>query len=211
MRPSTTGFDRNVFINCPFDAEYVPLLRPLLFALTFCGLRPRIASERHDSADVRISKILSMMRECKYSIHDLSRMDGSTSHALPRFNMPFELGLYIGMRYAAAGKLSQKRCLVLERERYRYQAALSDISGNDIKAHEGNPEILVREVRNWLIGHVGFGIPSGTKIWVQFNEFAARFESETVRLGFLEADIQLMGPFEYLEFVHLLVDGLPKL
>jgi len=75
-------------------------------------------------------------------------MDGSASHALPRFNMPFELGLDIGMRCAAPGKLSQKRCLVLERERYRYQAALSDISGNDIKAHEGKPEILVREVRN---------------------------------------------------------------
>jgi len=150
------------------------------------------------------------MRECKYSIHDISRMDGSASYPLPRFNMPFELGLDIGMRCAASGRLSQKRCLVLERERYRYQAALSDISGNDIKAHEGKPEILVREVRNWLIEHVGFGIPSGTKIWDTFNEFAARFESETARLGFLEADIRLMEPFEYLGFVHLLVDGLSK-
>lgn len=26
-------FSRNVFINCPFDAEYVSLLRPLLFTV----------------------------------------------------------------------------------------------------------------------------------------------------------------------------------
>jgi hypothetical protein len=73
------------------------------------------------------------------------------------------------------------------------------------------PENLVREVRNWLIDHVGFGIPSGTKIWDQFNEFAARFELKTARLGFLEADVRVMGPFEYLGFMHLLVDGVPKL
>jgi hypothetical protein len=103
MRQSKAGLERSVFINCPFDAEYIPLLRALLFTLTFCGLRPRIASERHDSAEVRISKILAMMRECKYSIHDLSRMEASASH--PRFNMPFELGLDIGMRCAATGKL----------------------------------------------------------------------------------------------------------
>ena len=75
MQPPKTGFDRNVFITCPFDAEYIPLLRPLLFTLTFCGLHPRIASECRDSAEVRISKILAIMRECKYSIHDISRMD----------------------------------------------------------------------------------------------------------------------------------------
>ena len=37
------AFDQNVFVNCPFDEEYLPLLRPLLFTIVYLGFRPRIA------------------------------------------------------------------------------------------------------------------------------------------------------------------------
>ncbi len=33
------GFDQNVFVNCPFDDEYLPLLRPLLFTIIYLGFR----------------------------------------------------------------------------------------------------------------------------------------------------------------------------
>jgi len=35
--PSETpeDFDKNVFINCPFDQEYLSLLRPLLFTILY--------------------------------------------------------------------------------------------------------------------------------------------------------------------------------
>ncbi|MEP7011624.1 MAG: hypothetical protein ABJC13_14975, partial [Acidobacteriota bacterium] len=66
------SFESNVFINCPFDATYLPLLRPLLFTVVFLGYSPRIASERFDSGENRIDKICSLIRESKYSIHDLS-------------------------------------------------------------------------------------------------------------------------------------------
>jgi hypothetical protein len=48
------GFDKNVFINCPFDDEYLPLLRPLLFTILYVGLNPRIALESLDSGRPRI-------------------------------------------------------------------------------------------------------------------------------------------------------------
>jgi hypothetical protein len=38
-------FSRSVFVNCPFDSEYLPLLRPLLFTVIYVGFVPRIASE----------------------------------------------------------------------------------------------------------------------------------------------------------------------
>ena len=50
------GFDRNVFVNCPFDEEYLPLLRPLVFTIIYLGLEPRIALERLDSGKARIEK-----------------------------------------------------------------------------------------------------------------------------------------------------------
>jgi hypothetical protein len=50
------AFDDNVFINCPYDVEYLPLLRPLVFTVLYAGMNPRLASERLNSGETRISK-----------------------------------------------------------------------------------------------------------------------------------------------------------
>ena len=68
------GFDENVFINCPFDEAFYPLLRPLLFTVIYVGLNPRISLESMDSGQPRIQKIVSLIEESKYGIHDLSRI-----------------------------------------------------------------------------------------------------------------------------------------
>ena len=56
-------FDRNVFINCPFDEGYLPLLRPLLFTTFYVGLNPRITLESLDSGRPRIDKIVKLITE----------------------------------------------------------------------------------------------------------------------------------------------------
>ena len=53
MNSADRDFSSNVFINCPFDSDYVPLLRPLLFTVLFLNLNPRIASERFDSGEAK--------------------------------------------------------------------------------------------------------------------------------------------------------------
>jgi len=68
------GFDRNVFVNCPFDDDYLPILRALLFTVTYLGFQPRIALESRDSGQSRIDTITALIRESKYAIHDLSRI-----------------------------------------------------------------------------------------------------------------------------------------
>jgi hypothetical protein len=132
-------FDRNVFVNCPYDDAYLPLLRPILFVTLYLGLKPRIALESLDSGRPRIEKILSLIEESKYAIHDLSRMQAERAGEYYRLNIPFELGLDVGCRLFKAGRSSEKRCLILEAERYRYQAALSDMSNSDIAAHGNDP------------------------------------------------------------------------
>ena len=37
------NFTKNVFINCPLDPEYIPLLKCLLFTIKKIGLIPRLA------------------------------------------------------------------------------------------------------------------------------------------------------------------------
>ena len=33
-----------VFINCPYDIEYVPMKQALMFAVLYCGFEPQLAS-----------------------------------------------------------------------------------------------------------------------------------------------------------------------
>lgn len=164
MPRSFDGFESSLFINCPFDNGYLPLLRPLLFVVLECGFQPRLASEEADSGQVRVEKIRDLISSCRYSIHDISRMEALHPGDDPRFNMPFELGLDLGCRYYGASRLRTKRCLILEKERYRYQRVLSDISGHDIRAHAGNPEVLMIEVRNWLRVATRQSLPSGNSL-----------------------------------------------
>lgn len=143
-------YDRQVFINCPFDSQYIPLLRAMVFVLKACGFVPRSALESDNAAMVRVQKILNIIADCGLSIHDISRTQLDKASKLPRFNMPFELGLYLGAAKLGGPKHRRKGALVLDEERFRYQKFLSDIAGQDIKAHANNADTLIGAVRNWL-------------------------------------------------------------
>lgn len=141
------GYDRNVFLNCPFDAEYSPLFQALTFAVHQCGFRARCALEAEDSGEVRIGKIKRIIRECRYGIHDISRVELDPVNQLPRFNMPLELGLFMGAQEYGRGDQRRKHSLVLDAEPYRYQKFCSDIAGQDIRAHYNTPEQVISSVR----------------------------------------------------------------
>ena len=99
-KPVKLPFASSVFVNCPFDADYLPLLHAMLFAIHDCGFIARVAVEDIGSNEMRIEKIVRIISESCYSIHDISRVEVSKSK-LPRFNMPFECGLAMGaIRYA---------------------------------------------------------------------------------------------------------------
>lgn len=106
-------FNKNVFINCPFDSEYISLLRPILFTIIYLGFNPQIASQTADSGEQRINKILSLIVKSKYSVHDLSRIRSKKARELYRLNMPFELGMDYACRRIPSGHLRRKRFLVL--------------------------------------------------------------------------------------------------
>lgn len=187
------AFDRNVFINCPFDDGYRPLLRPLLFTVYCLGFQPRIALECRDSGRPRIDKIVELIRESRYAIHDLSRIRATAAGEFFRLNMPFELGVDFGCRTFKPGRCSRKECLILGSHPYQYQAALSDLSGSDIQSHGGNPEQVVREVRNWLNSHSSTETEGSAKIWTDFNTFTRQTRNELRRRGHSKEDLQHLG------------------
>ena len=131
------SYENDVFVNCPFDDAYRPLFRAIVFAVHDCGFVARCALEQNNSGDVRLSKIEAIIRESRLGIHDVSRTELDEGSGLPRFNMPLELGLFLGAQRYGTPKQKRKQCLVMDSEQFRYQAYMSDIAGQDIACHHG--------------------------------------------------------------------------
>jgi hypothetical protein len=195
-------FEKNVFINCPFDHEFYSLLRPILFTIIYLGFNPKIASESSDSGELRISKICDLISKSKYSIHDLSRIRARKKNEFYRLNMPFELGIEYGCRHFASDKLKEKKCLILEKEKYDYMKAFSDLSGVDIKSHSNDPAKVVIAIRDWFVETVGLRkIDGPTTIWYKFTDFADDFYSKRKSEGFTDEDLNMMPIPEYIDFI----------
>lgn len=144
------NYDKNVFINCPFDDPYEPLFHAIVFTVYDLGFKPTCAKDLSNAGQPRFNKIQDLIEKCKYSIHDISRTEIDSVHSLPRFNMPLELGLDLGCKRYGREHLQDKVILVLDFEQYRFQRFISDIAGQDIDFHENNPERVINAVRNWL-------------------------------------------------------------
>lgn len=200
-------YAKNVFVNCPYDQGFSELLKPLLFTVVSAGLQPRLALEGMDSGPPRIERILKLIRESKFAIHDLSRLQADRAGEFSRLNMPFELGLDFGCRWFGESRFSDKRILILEKDRYRYQAALSDISGSDIKAHNDDPEEIVAAVRDWLNSEAGSKLPGPSTLWDRFNEFMAADYDRLLAAGFKPKDIARLPMRELLANMQQWIAG----
>jgi hypothetical protein len=195
-------FDKSIFINCPFDDEYKPLLKTLLFVIKKLGFIPRISLERNDSSEVRLNKIKELIESSKFGIHDLSRHKSKKSDEYFRLNMPFELGLDLGCRdFNPDSKFRNKKILILEQEKYSTQKALSDLSFADCKCHNGQEEELVYEVRTWIIEN-GFKVKqSGSSLWDEYNIFNSKLFEQKINEKFTQKDIDLMSVAEFLGYL----------
>jgi hypothetical protein len=195
------AFAQNVFVNCPFDEPFYPLLRPLLFTIIYLGLKPRIATERLDSGEVRIAKIVELIQESKYAIHDLSRIKATRKGEFFRLNMAFELGIDIGCRLFKGGECSHKKCLILVGEKHQYQAAISDLSNSDVANHQNEPVDVVVEVRNWLNSICSLDADGPSRIWDEFNFFMGDNYDALIKKGFSEQHIERLPVQELMKYM----------
>jgi hypothetical protein len=193
------AFERNVFINCPFDETYRPILRSVLFCVLYLGFEPRIAVERLDGAEPRIEKLVELIEDSKFGIHDLSRMKAKKAGELFRLNMPLELGLDIGCKRFKGAKWGEKKCLILETEKYRFQAALSDLSNSDIEAHGDDPLEALTIVRNWLNNEAKLDAHGPSFVWGRFTDFIADADDILLARGYSRRDIDRLPMAEWMQ------------
>jgi hypothetical protein len=178
------GYNDLIFINCPFDDDYKPMLYAIVYAIYRCGFFPLTALNEDDATDNRLDKIIRCIRSCRYGIHDISRIELNEA-GFPRFNMPFELGLFYGAKkFGNKEQRNTKKAIVFEKERFTYQKYISDLSGIDTKAHEGDPNKIITGIRDWLrTASERTTIPGSALILRDYKAFAAKLPDITQRVG----------------------------
>lgn len=145
------NYNKNVFINCPYDSEYIPMKQAIIFAVSVCGFTPKLVSMNSDGATPRIDKIKAMIKASKYGIHDISRCKAKKKGEYYRLNMPFELGMDLGCRYFS-NEHNEKNLLVLSESPYNHQPSLSDYSGYDPKCHQNDLYQAMYIIREFFYG-----------------------------------------------------------
>ena len=170
-RPLSKTYNDNVFINCPFDPKYLLVFQSIVFTIIRCGFIPRCALAYDDATENRIDKLYRLIEACRYGIHDISNTRLDPVNHLPRFNMAFELGLYLAAKRFGNKKNQKKIALILEKEKFKYQTYISDLNGVDPKAHNDNPETAIQIVRTWLSDASRRKLPGHITIQNDFNNF----------------------------------------
>ena len=128
LSPAVLG-DRSVFLNVPFDRKYEPIFIALVGGLIALGRKPHCVLEIPDSGRGRLDRLVELIGSCRTSIHDLSRVSGTSA----RFNMPFELGLATALK--AMGRPHD--FFLFESQERRIDRTLSDLKGIDAQIHGG--------------------------------------------------------------------------
>jgi hypothetical protein len=137
-----------VFLNIPYDDRFRRLYLAYIVGLSQLGLQPR-ATLGIPGGERRLDRILALIQSCRYSIHDLSRVEiDRNPPPTPRFNMPCELGMTITWQ-----KLNARRHVwfIFESRHRRLQKSLSDLDGTDPNIHGGTVEGVMRELCNAFV------------------------------------------------------------
>ena len=109
-----------------------------------------------------------------------------------------ELGIFLGAKKFGVGEQEKKKCLVMDREEYRFQKFISDISGQDVVSHEKSPEEVVKVVRDWLRTSSGRQtIPGGGIIWRRYRDFQRNLPQVAQRFR-LEVEDLIFNDYTYI-------------
>jgi hypothetical protein len=143
------GRDKSVFLNVPYDPAFENLFLAYMAGITAFGFTPRATLEI-PFGQRRLDRILSLIDQSRYSMHDLSwvKLDRNKPRT-PRFNMPFELGLVIALERT---RHPDHSWIVCETVRHRIKKSLSDLDGTDAYIHGGTIAGVFRELGNAFVG-----------------------------------------------------------
>ncbi len=201
----SADFASSVFLNCPFDDKYKPLLHAALFAIYDCGFEARHALEDVGGKESRLAKICRLIEQSRWSIHDLSRVELARASRLPRFNMPFECGLAYGaMRFGSA---NQRDMLVMSAMPFQDKASISDLAGIDPSYHRNDPALLIAAVRRFLAAKSAHPVRGAKMIAGRYQRFQTVFLPAALKLHSKGITLREVQSLDFInDWVRLVTD-----
>ncbi len=165
-----------VFLNFPFDKDFIRLANAMSFAVVASGLIPVCAYDFFTQKS-RLDKLVDAILNCRYSAHDLSRSRGEGPQNFVRMNMPLEMGM--ALFHALHLQKEEHLCIFFVHD-HNYHVYASDLSGLDPIIHEGNEKRLLCDMYDWLRGVSPSNLLSPPKATIEvadkFDEFNKRIE-----------------------------------
>jgi hypothetical protein len=160
----------DVFLNIPFDNDhgYEKCFLALVAGTVGLGLSPHSVLEVPSGGADRQRRIFDLLTACRYSLHDLSRVELSGGR-YPRFNMPFEAGLASALAFAHSPKHDR---YILETNPRRVLRTLSDLNGVDVYGHGGTAIGTLRALTNIFVRPGSGGINHLAKVFKGLVRFA---------------------------------------
>jgi hypothetical protein len=184
---------RTAFLNIPYDHEFEESFLAFIAGLCGFGLIPHATIEITGS-ERRLDRINRLIRRCRYSFHDLSRVQLDRNRpATPRFNMPFELGLAVA---CAKHQRVTHNWFVFEAQAHRLKKLLSDLDGTDPYIHDANPRGVLRALANAL---------SRAKNPPTLSELSAIYEDLTKAARAIKSELDGGSLFEARPFKELVI------
>lgn len=181
--------NNSVFLNIPYDDKFHRLYLAYITGLIHLDLRPRATIEIPGGRN-RLDKIIELIRGCRYSIHDLSRVElDRTPPTTPRFNMPFELGLAV-----ASSKIdtTPHDWFVFESVHRRAAKSLSDLGGTDPNIHHGTVAGVMRELGNAFVrqsSNERYSVPEMMKTYKTVSSLVGDIQRDTGGRSIFEAGV----------------------
>lgn len=189
MRARPPELSQNsVFLNIPYDDRFRRLYLAYIASLIHLGLNPRATLEIPGGRN-RLEKILELIRNCRYSIHDLSRVElDRTPPCTPRFNMPFELGLTVA---SAQIDHAPHDWFVFEAVNRRASKSLSDLAGTDANIHRRTVEGIMRELCNAFVrrSRESVSVTEMMRTYRELSRLAPQIEHRTRAQSLFEAGV----------------------
>lgn len=148
MRRDLPSYRRfQVFLNYPFDDEFMLFEDAMHFAVAAAGLIPVCAKDLSTPDKPRLFHLVDALANCQYSAHDFSRYTGEGANNFARFNCPIEMGM--ALFHAIATQLIDHRCSFFVSHPHDYKEVASDLGGLDPKCYQDESS-LVSALYEWL-------------------------------------------------------------
>lgn len=168
--PTSSKNNRWVFINIPFDQSYEKCYTSLIISLVSVGLIPRSVLHIPEHGEGRLDRLIGLIQQCKFSVHDLSRTGTPV-----RFNMPFELGL----AYSIKELKGNHEIIMLDKKAYRLQKNLSDVNGRDPLIHNDSARRMIECILGVFYSRSVYPEPAFVYyLWKKLWEYAKELKNE---------------------------------